>query len=237
MHGNAARVVYLFAFNNWELFTSKVFSWFSSTKILPRGQGKKDEVFVFSLKFLLWQKHLPPVRNKISAQSWRSVLCDRSLQCPEELQAFAKEQQFPGWGLVQGTGTIMSRLFVLWAAPGNLPRILGAGLGSVIWHWPPERHMEAHYHLLTQLLFSFLMTEICTVFNANRGNTFIALSKKFWCFKAMVRKLEWLNSSVSVHPALNTLCFLLRKTSYKILPRRYFSYMYWAFTEGLQGSI
>lgn len=43
----------------------------------------------------------------------------------------------------------------------------------------PKRHMEARYHLLTQLLFSFLMTGICTVFNANRGNTFIALSKKF----------------------------------------------------------
>lgn len=65
---------------------------FLPLKILPRGQGKKDEVLVFSLKFLLWQKHLPPARNKINAQSWGLVLCDRDLQGPEELQAFANEQ-------------------------------------------------------------------------------------------------------------------------------------------------
>lgn len=39
-YGNTTGLVYLFAFNNWEMFPSDGFSWFSSMKTLPEVQGE-----------------------------------------------------------------------------------------------------------------------------------------------------------------------------------------------------
>lgn len=172
-------------------------------KSSQRGQGKQDEVFVFSLKLLLWQKHLPAARNQTRLRAGGQC-------CGTDLPV-CKRASIPRLGQWDQHVEVVHVLSLSRKPPSDSWL---CDLALTPW--------KSHYHLLTQLLFSFLMTEICTVFNANRGNTFIALSKKFWWFKAMVRKLEWLNSSVSAHPALNTLCSLLRKTSYKILPRRYF---------------
>lgn len=196
LHGNTTGVVYLFVFNNWEIFISGGFSSFLPWKSSPKVQGEKDFFFFFSLKFLLWQKWYSPSRSGISAQSHGSALW-----CPRSSRHLQMISSSPIWDSFREPGPAL-RLLLLWALPGSLPQIPGVGLGSVIWHWPPERHTETHYHLLTQLLFSFLRTGICTVFNANRGNTFIALSKKFWCYKVMFRKSEQLNPSASAGPAL-----------------------------------